>query len=153
LQVQSSRQQNFSMADDATTSGQSTASGASQGFSFKERLIAENALVSPYGEPTYWDERYENNRREFGQNYSFDWYCGTEKIIDLVELHVGKERGAKILVLGCGNSNLSKAIFDKGYRSITSLDISPIVVSQMIYRFRECEGMEYVVGDAMNLSM
>ena len=109
--------------------------------------------MNSYGEPTYWDERYENSRREHGQNHSFDFYVKPEKIIELIELHIGKERGARILVLGCGNSKLSEFIFNKGYKSVTSLDISAIVISYMINRYKQNEGMEFLVGDATQLSM
>ena len=99
----------------ATTSSQSTGAG----ISFLERLRAEHVKVNSYGEPTYWDERYENSRREHGQNHSFDFYVKPERIIELVELHIGKDRGARVLVLGCGNSKLSEAIADKGYKSVS----------------------------------
>ena len=44
------------------------------GVSFMERLRRDHVLVHPYGEPTYWDERYENDKREHGREYGFDWY-------------------------------------------------------------------------------
>ena len=81
--------------------------------------VATVSLRNSYGEPTYWDERYENSRREHGQNHSFDFYVKPERIIELVELHIGKDRGARVLVLGCGNSKLSEAIADKGYKSVS----------------------------------
>lgn len=113
--------------DTASTSGVETvgdvsamgslASGqTSLGVSFMERLRREHVRVHPYGEPTYWDERYENFRREHGQNYSFDWYVDPKKIANVIELHVGEDRGKKILILGCGNSTLSKVLYDIGYR-------------------------------------
>nr|CAD7409038.1 unnamed protein product [Timema cristinae] len=36
-----------------------------------------------------------------------------------------------VLVVGCGNSSLSADLFDVGYRNITNIDISPVVVRQM----------------------
>lgn len=79
-------------------------------MSFIERLRREHVRVEPYGEPTYWDERYENYRREHGQNFSFDWYVEPKRIAPVLEMHIGTEsdRGRKILVLGCGNSKLSE---------------------------------------------
>ncbi len=123
----------------------------STGVSFLERLRREHVKVHPYGEPTYWDERYENSRREHGQNYSWDWYVDPRKIRSVLEMHAGEARGAKILVLGCGNSRLSEVLYESGYRSIVSVDTSTVVVSQMQYRYRDNEGMEFLVADCMSL--
>ena len=121
------------------------------GISFMDRLWQEHKRMNPYGEPTYWDERYEQGRKEHGQNYSFDWYVGPDKIANVLELHIGENRGKRILVLGCGNSRLSEVLFDLGYRNIVSVDTSAVVVSQMQFRYIDREGMEFMVGDAMKL--
>ena len=97
--------------------------------------------------------RYENNRREHGQNYHFDWYVDPDKIESVLGLHCGEHKGVKILVVGCGNSKLSKVMYDAGYRGITSIDTSTVVVSQMQYRYKDCEGMDFMVGDIMKLDM
>lgn len=43
-------------------------------------------------------------------------------------------------------------MYDLGYMSITSVDTSTIVVSQMQYRYKDREGMDFMVGDAMKVS-
>ncbi|GMH63619.1 hypothetical protein TrST_g280 [Triparma strigata] len=136
---------------DGTAMGSLTSGGTGQGVSFMERLRRDHVRVHPYGEPTYWDERYENFRREHGQNYSFDWYLDPKKISTILELHIGEDRGKKILILGCGNSMMSKVLYDMGYRSIVSVDTSGVVISQMQFRYKDCEGLEFMVGDAMKL--
>ena len=125
---------------DGTAMGSLTSGGTGQGVSFMERLRRDHVRVHPYGEPTYWDERYENFRREHGQNYSFDWYLDPKKISTILELHIGEDRGKKILILGCGNSMMSKVLYDMGYRSIVSVDTSGVVISQMQFRYKDCEG-------------
>eukprot|EP00520_Triparma_pacifica_P006966 CAMPEP_0118663236 /NCGR_PEP_ID=MMETSP0785-20121206/17300_1 /TAXON_ID=91992 /ORGANISM="Bolidomonas pacifica, Strain CCMP 1866" /LENGTH=444 /DNA_ID=CAMNT_0006556919 /DNA_START=138 /DNA_END=1469 /DNA_ORIENTATION=- len=147
--------------DEATMGGMTTGGLSLQtkstggGVSFIERLRKEHVKVEPYGEPTYWDERYENYRREHGQNFSFDWYVEPKKIAPVLEMHIGTEndRGRKILILGCGNSRLSEVLYDLGYRSITSVDTSTVVISQMQYRYKTREGMDFMVADAMKLDM
>ena len=42
---------------------------------------------------------------------------------------------------GCGNSRLSEEMYEDGYRSITNIDISRVVVDQMAARCRDMEGM------------
>lgn len=38
----------------------------------------------------------------------------------------------KLLVVGCGNSVISENLYDVGYHSIVNIDISDIVIRQMI---------------------
>ena len=40
--------------------------------------------------------------------------------------------GDKILVIGCGNSELSANMYDFGYHNITNVDISDVVIQQMV---------------------
>jgi SAM-dependent methyltransferase len=110
--------------------------------------IALNPLLTPLF-------RYENYRREHGQNFSFDWYVDPKKIAPILELHIGIEndRGKKIMIFGCGNSKLSEVLYDLGYRSITSVDTSTVVVSQMQYRYKNREGMDFMVADVMKVSL
>ena len=46
----------------------------------------------PYGEPTYWDERYQTSREKLGPDkYYFDWYCTFEDIWPTLQTYCGKE--------------------------------------------------------------
>ena len=38
----------------------------------------------------------------------------------------------KILMLGCGNADLSTDMYDNGYKNITNVDFSKVVIEQMI---------------------
>lgn len=40
----------------------------------------------------------------------------------------------KILNLGCGNSVLSEEMYDKGFKAIYNVDISPVAIEQMAKR-------------------
>ena len=37
----------------------------------------------------------------------------------------------QVLNLGCGNSVLSEGLYDKGFKNIINIDISPVVIEQM----------------------
>lgn len=39
-----------------------------------------------------------------------------------------------MLIIGCGNSEISADLFDNGYRFITNIDFSPLVISEMIVK-------------------
>ena len=53
-----------------------------------------------YGNPKYWDDRYKQQRFT-----TFDWLEDYENIKDLLCEKIKKNH--KILMLGCGNSELS----------------------------------------------
>ncbi|XP_055498232.1 eEF1A lysine and N-terminal methyltransferase isoform X2 [Leucoraja erinacea] len=60
---------------------------------------------------------------------AFEWY-GTY-VDHCAVLHKYIKRNDKVLVVGCGNSELSEQMYDVGYQSITNIDISPAVISHM----------------------
>ena len=70
-----------------------------------------------------------------------------------MDLRLGEFRGIKVLVVGCGNSLLPITLYNLGFRNITCIDTSTVVISQMQYRYHECEGLDYIVGDVRNLEM
>ena len=43
----------------------------------------------------------------------------------------------KILVAGCGNSSLSSDMYDVGYKNLTSVDISDVVIRQMTEKHKQ----------------
>jgi len=95
-----------------------------------------------YGDKQYWDKRYE------GQEDKYDWYLGYEQFRDLIVplLNVapkdtreskqgeGSKRSRselKVLVVGCGNSDLTEAMYDEGFTDILSIDYSEVVIDRM----------------------
>jgi len=55
-------------------------------------------------------------------------------------------------MLGCGNSKLSEEMYDDGFRNITNVDYSPVVIDQMQRRHEASRpGMKWVVADVREL--
>jgi hypothetical protein len=80
----------------------------------------------PYGEPYYWDQRYNAERKAHGSHYSFDWYCDLEDLWPVIETYGGEDLAAstdRTLVVGCGNSLVSEQLFAKGFSMIWSVDL------------------------------
>lgn len=42
----------------------------------------------------------------------------------------------RMLIIGCGNSEISADLFDNGYTQITNIDFSPLVIEEMIAKNR-----------------
>ena len=59
----------------------------------------------------------------------------------------------KVLVIGCGNSQLSADMYDVGYHKIVNIDISDIVVKQMKEKNqKQRPDMEFHKMDVLNVS-
>ncbi|XP_055800295.1 eEF1A lysine and N-terminal methyltransferase isoform X2 [Salvelinus fontinalis] len=72
----------------------------------------------------YW-ERFFKKRGE----KAFEWYGDYNKLCGVLHKYI-KPRD-KVLVVGCGNSELSEQLYDVGYRHLTNIDISETVVNHM----------------------
>lgn len=53
---------------------------------------------------------------------------------DWISQYVRKDDN--ILMVGCGNSRLSEDMFDDGFTTLTNIDVSRVVVEQMVARNR-----------------
>jgi len=93
-----------------------------------------------YANARYWDDYYNKTDAE----ERFDWYGSwdsaitqttadgeTEKLelADLLRPHVSTDN--KILMLGCGNSDMSTKMYAAGYEDIVNIDISPKLLDEL----------------------
>ncbi|GAA6041922.1 hypothetical protein JCM8097_000222 [Rhodosporidiobolus ruineniae] len=95
-----------------------------------------------YGTQEYWDSRYSKE----SEDSSFDWFKTYADIKDLVNRYI-PDKGAKIVMLGCGNSTLSRDMYDDGYHNIHNIDYSPVVIEKMAAANASREGMTWTVAD------
>ena len=79
--------------------------------------------MSQYGKADYWELRYEKNPTPY------DWYQPYENFRNLIKERV--EYRDNILVVGCGNSQMSLKLFDDGYKNQVNIDHSACVIRQM----------------------
>ncbi|XP_015604537.1 methyltransferase-like protein 13 [Cephus cinctus] len=73
----------------------------------------------------YWDSFFKKRGKK-----SFDWYGEYPELSG--HMHKYVKLKDDILVVGCGNSTLSMVLYDVGYRNITNIDISQVVIKQML---------------------
>jgi ubiquinone/menaquinone biosynthesis C-methylase UbiE len=85
--------------------------------------------MAQYGKTSYWDERYTKDPEPF------DWYQRYSGIKDLIAQYIKKSDN--ILMAGCGNSRLSEDMYDDGYTTVANVDISRVVIDQMIEKYRD----------------
>lgn len=85
--------------------------------------------MAQYGKASYWDERYTKDVD------TFDWYQRYSGLKDWMSQYLRKDDN--ILMVGAGASRLSEDMFDDGYMTIINIDISRVVIDQMIARYRD----------------
>ncbi|KAI9910631.1 hypothetical protein PsorP6_010791 [Peronosclerospora sorghi] len=85
--------------------------------------------MAQYGKATYWDERYTKDAEPF------DWYQRYDGLKELLNQYVKKTDN--ILMAGAGNSRLSEEMINDGYEKIMNVDVSEIVVKQMIAKYED----------------
>ncbi|GAA5846668.1 hypothetical protein JCM9279_003402 [Rhodotorula babjevae] len=101
-----------------------------------------------YGTQEYWDTRYAQE----ADGASFDWckQYKDEEVRRLFRKFI-PDQAAHIVMLGCGNSTLSRDMYDDGYHNISNLDYSSVVIDKMARANEGCEGMTWTVGDVRHL--
>ncbi|EGC31676.1 hypothetical protein DICPUDRAFT_10325, partial [Dictyostelium purpureum] len=104
--------------------------------------------TTEYGKPVYWDRRYKKDPE------TFDWYQKYSTLKPFLIEKI-KSKDAKILMVGCGNSTLSEEMYNDGYKNLTNIDISSVVIGQCKEKYKESQypGMVYQVDDVLDLSL
>lgn len=92
-----------------------------------------------YASVDYWNERYTNEAE-------YDWLGDYNVFKELIHRHVSKSE--RILMVGCGNSQLSEQMFKDGYEKIVSTDISEVCIANQKKGFPH---LTWQVADLMNL--
>ncbi|XP_066286326.1 eEF1A lysine and N-terminal methyltransferase-like isoform X1 [Branchiostoma lanceolatum] len=93
----------------------------------------------------YWDTFF----RKRGEK-AFEWYGEYPELCGILHKYIKPQEQA--LVVGCGNSRLSEDLYDVGYRGLTNVDISDVVVRQMTERNAEKRAdMKFLQMDVMKM--
>jgi ubiquinone/menaquinone biosynthesis C-methylase UbiE len=100
---------------------------------------------SQFHEKAYWDSFFRDRGQE-----AFEWYGEFQDLAGNLFRRIKRED--RILVIGCGNSNLSACLYDKGFKNITNLDFSDTVIEEMRTKNTERDQMRWIVGDMTNMS-
>ena len=99
-----------------------------------------------YGDISYWEQRYKDT-----EYTTFDWLENYPTLKEIfISLNIPKDT-AKILNLGCGNSELSENMYDDGYHNIKNIDISQSVIKLMADRSKDRSEMTYEVMDVRDI--
>nr|XP_034180029.1 eEF1A lysine and N-terminal methyltransferase homolog [Osmia lignaria] len=77
-----------------------------------------------FSQVDYWNTFFKKRGKKH-----FEWYGEYPELCSLLLKYIKVKDN--ILIVGCGNSTVSMCLYDAGYRNITNIDISHIVIKQM----------------------
>lgn len=97
-----------------------------------------------YGDPEYWEKRYEEQKGK-----TFDWLEDYETLSTFMKQLISPD--SRVLILGCGNAELSEDMYQDGFTHIDNIDISSVVIQQMRERNLEKSDMTWTVMDVMDM--
>ncbi|KAI4464891.1 sam-dependent methyltransferase superfamily protein [Holotrichia oblita] len=99
-----------------------------------------------FAETDYWNAFFKKRG-----NKAFEWYGEYPELCE--HLHKYIKVKDSILIVGCGNSILGNDLHDVGYKKITSIDISSVVIKQMInLNEKDRPSMQFIQMDALDMS-
>ncbi|XP_075214630.1 eEF1A lysine and N-terminal methyltransferase homolog isoform X2 [Lycorma delicatula] len=92
----------------------------------------------------YWDSFFVKRGKE-----AFEWYGEYNELSGVLQKYM--KLNDTILVVGCGNSNLSIDMFDAGYRDMMNIDISNVAIKQMQRKCKKRTGLVFKQMDVQKL--
>lgn len=97
-----------------------------------------------YGSAEYWEDRYTICPQ------TFDWYQKWDAIYrELYQIFTGDEL---VLNIGCGNSEMSADMQETAFKTVVSIDISGVVIDQMIAKYKDNEDLLWFEMDCTKLT-
>ncbi|XP_055375770.1 eEF1A lysine and N-terminal methyltransferase homolog [Condylostylus longicornis] len=99
-----------------------------------------------FSKSDYWNSFFKKRGEK-----SFEWYGEYLELCDILNKYIKPKD--KILVVGCGNSKLSLDMYDTGYKEIINIDISHVVINQMLDLNRKTRpDMQFLQMDATKMT-
>ena len=107
-----------------------------------------------YGEPLYWEQRYEfqDKRQMQAGTKLFDWYAPYDKIYPVLESVIDTTRRHKTLLIGIGKSNMVEHMVSKGFNDMICVDVSSYIISKMKTKYAMYTGIEFLCLDVRDMS-
>lgn len=91
-----------------------------------------------YGSVQFWDARYAH------EHEPFEWYYGYSYFRETILEYCDKYE--KVLLAGCGSSNMIGDMADDGYTKLIANDFSRVVLKQLEYRYADYPQISYFHG-------
>jgi SAM-dependent methyltransferase len=105
-------------------------------------------LLPAFGDASYWDAEYVKG----GDQEVIEWFGITYLDVRLtIRRIMAPEKLRPILMIGCGNSSFPSDLWDAGYKNVTSIDVSTVVLTQLSKRYARKKELRWMCVDATNM--
>jgi len=102
--------------------------------------------VAQYGRVQFWDQRY------MAESEPFEWYHPYEYYRAAITENIPFEK--KVLIAGCGTSNMPEDLVHDGYTSVIGQDISRIAIKMQEVRYKHlAENLKFMTGNMTDLDV
>jgi ubiquinone/menaquinone biosynthesis C-methylase UbiE len=99
-----------------------------------------------YHSQEYWENRYSWYTQEMDWYTNFTQINNDFQIETILKENFQNPKKCKFLELGCGNSTMSFDLYELGYKNITSIDFSSIVIEKMKEKYKNTK-INFLVCD------
>ncbi|KAI5057383.1 hypothetical protein GOP47_0027398 [Adiantum capillus-veneris] len=97
-----------------------------------------------YGDPSFWDRTYAKG------SDPLEWYQSYSDIGLLLKRYI--PTSSCVLMVGCGNSEISEDMVKDGYKDITNIDNSAVVIDAMQKKCQNVSQLKYETMDVLDMS-
>merc|ERR1711998_13782 len=101
-------------------------------------------MSNQYGSVNYWNSRFSSEDQ-------FDWYHKWNPTLKKQFGEIGLVPESAVLNVGCGNSGMSREMYDDGYENITNLDFSQKVITAMKVKNSNRQ-MQWIEGSVQDMT-
>lgn len=98
-------------------------------------VISDNAQ---YGRIQFWDLKYAS------EHEPFEWYYGYDRFRETIRENI--PANYRVMVAGCGSSNMIGDMVEDGYENIVGADLSRVAITQMKYRYQDYKEISFFQG-------
>ncbi|KAK4683701.1 hypothetical protein P7C73_g6532, partial [Tremellales sp. Uapishka_1] len=118
-----------------------------EGYGTKEYCDIQSRSESPIPRTS------AHERQSEPPETNFDWFLSPSYLLPTFEaLTVERGKDARILMLGCGNSQLGEVMYDAGWKNIVNVDYSATLIATMAARHSDLRPeMKWLEMDVLDL--
>ena len=106
-----------------------------------------------YDNNKYWDEKYYIPPDQSIEDAHDEAYNDFAAVLPHIEPYLENVDGCRVLILGCGTSQIGRQLQKMGFTNIVNADLSPKLIHRMLEPAELLEGVDCVCVDATNMYM
>ncbi|MCO5609203.1 hypothetical protein L7F22_063426 [Adiantum nelumboides] len=116
----------------------------SKPLSQESQVHGDDNEYQHYGDPSFWDRTYAK------ESEPLEWYQSYSDFAQLLKRYIPTT--SRVLMVGCGNAEISEDMVKDGYEDITNIDNSAVVIDAMQKKYQSVSQLKYETMDVLDMS-